>query len=101
MLPESSSRPLPATLAQSRNLAHASLETAAIVHVLTLECSPDDGGGGERALLEVEPAAGQRQLVVGGKLHRQFVALFVVVPLPCGGRENCNSLQFQGCRSGA
>ena len=27
-LPESSSRPLPATLAQSRNLAHASLETA-------------------------------------------------------------------------
>ena len=26
-LPESSSRPLPATLAQSRNLAHASLET--------------------------------------------------------------------------
>ena len=28
MLPESSSRPLPATLAQSRNLAHASLETA-------------------------------------------------------------------------
>ena len=28
MLPESSSRPLSATLAQSRNLAHASLETA-------------------------------------------------------------------------
>ena len=28
MLPESSSRPLPATLAQSRNLAHASHETA-------------------------------------------------------------------------
>ena len=28
MLPESSSQPLPATLAQSRNLAHASLETA-------------------------------------------------------------------------
>ena len=28
MLPESSSRPLPATMAQSRNLAHASLETA-------------------------------------------------------------------------
>ena len=28
MLPESSSRPLTATLAQSRNLAHASLETA-------------------------------------------------------------------------
>ena len=28
MLPESSSRPLAATLAQSRNLAHASLETA-------------------------------------------------------------------------
>ena len=28
MLPESSSRPLPATLAQSRNLAHALLETA-------------------------------------------------------------------------
>ena len=27
-LPESSSRPLPATLAQSRNLAHASLKTA-------------------------------------------------------------------------
>ena len=27
-LPESSSRPLPATLAQSRNLAHASLEKA-------------------------------------------------------------------------
>ena len=27
-LPESSSRPLPATLAQTRNLAHASLETA-------------------------------------------------------------------------
>ena len=27
-LPETSSRPLPATLAQSRNLAHASLETA-------------------------------------------------------------------------
>ena len=27
-LPDSSSRPLPATLAQSRNLAHASLETA-------------------------------------------------------------------------
>ena len=27
-LPESSNRPLPATLAQSRNLAHASLETA-------------------------------------------------------------------------
>ena len=27
-LPESSSQPLPATLAQSRNLAHASLETA-------------------------------------------------------------------------
>ena len=27
-LTESSSRPLPATLAQSRNLAHASLETA-------------------------------------------------------------------------
>ena len=31
-LPESSSRPLPAALAQSRNLAHASLETA--VHLL-------------------------------------------------------------------
>ena len=29
-LPESSSRPLPATLAQSRNLAHASLETAVL-----------------------------------------------------------------------
>ena len=28
MLPESSSRPLPAALAQSRNLAHASLKTA-------------------------------------------------------------------------
>ena len=27
-LPESSSQPLPATLAQTRNLAHASLETA-------------------------------------------------------------------------
>ena len=31
MLPESSSRPLPATLAQSRNLAPASLETAVLV----------------------------------------------------------------------
>ena len=31
-LPESSSRPLPATLAQSRNLAHASLKTA-VCHV--------------------------------------------------------------------
>ena len=30
MLPESSSWPLPATLAQSRNLAHASLETAVV-----------------------------------------------------------------------
>ena len=30
-LPESSSRPLPATLAQSRNLAHASLKTAVFV----------------------------------------------------------------------
>ena len=30
MLPESSSRPLPATLAQTRNLAHASLETAVV-----------------------------------------------------------------------
>ena len=30
MLPESSSRPLPAALAQSRNLAHASLETAVV-----------------------------------------------------------------------
>ena len=29
-LPESSSRPLPAILAQTRNLAHASLETAVI-----------------------------------------------------------------------
>ena len=29
-LPESSSRPLPATLAQSRNLAHASLKTAVL-----------------------------------------------------------------------
>ena len=29
-LPESSSRPLPATLAQSRNLAHASLGTAVL-----------------------------------------------------------------------
>ena len=28
MLPESSSRPLPAKMAHSRNLAHASLETA-------------------------------------------------------------------------
>ena len=31
-LPESSSRPLPATLAQTRNLAHASLETAVYHH---------------------------------------------------------------------
>ena len=31
MLPESSSGPLPATLAQSRNLAHASLETAVCI----------------------------------------------------------------------
>ena len=30
MLPKSSSRPLPAILAQSRNLAHASLKTAVI-----------------------------------------------------------------------
>ena len=38
-LPESSSRPLPAKMAHSRNLAHASLETAvqvySIVHVFS------------------------------------------------------------------
>ena len=34
-LPESSSWPLPATLAQSRNLAHASLETAVPANALT------------------------------------------------------------------
>ena len=34
MLPKSSSRPLPATLARSRNLAHASLETAVILLIL-------------------------------------------------------------------
>ena len=31
MLPESSSRPLPAKMAHSRNLAHASLETAVCI----------------------------------------------------------------------
>ena len=36
-LPESSSRPLQATLAQSRNLAHASLETA-VSQFLTMSC---------------------------------------------------------------
>ena len=46
-LPESSSRPLLATLAQSRNLAHASLETAVPVclvlnnlRVRECECQP-------------------------------------------------------------
>ena len=32
MLPESSSRPLPAKMAKSRNLAHASLETVVAYH---------------------------------------------------------------------
>ena len=36
MLPESSSRSLPATLAQSRNLVHASLETAVVVQEIGL-----------------------------------------------------------------
>ena len=35
-LPESTSRPLPATLAQTRNLAHASLETA-VMHGLSFQ----------------------------------------------------------------
>ena len=34
MLPESSSRPLPATLAQTRNLAHASLKSAVNIILL-------------------------------------------------------------------
>ena len=38
-LPESSSRPLPATLAQSRNLAHASLETA-VQHSFSAKSCP-------------------------------------------------------------
>ena len=37
MLPESSSRPLPAKMAHSRNLAHAPLETA--VSIITLLCT--------------------------------------------------------------
>ena len=36
-LPESSSRPLPAKMAHSRNLAHASLETAVFVPAVPLE----------------------------------------------------------------
>ena len=42
-LPESSSRPLPATLAQTRNLAHASLETAVLAWIRGLRrawCAP-------------------------------------------------------------
>ena len=38
-LPESSNRPLPATPAQSRNLAHASLETAVYLLLWKLELS--------------------------------------------------------------
>ena len=39
MLPESSSRPLPAKMAHSRNLAHASLETAVQWYILNVVTS--------------------------------------------------------------
>ena len=41
-LPKSSSRPLLATLARSRNLAHASLETA-VQHLVPEDCTAAEG----------------------------------------------------------
>ena len=44
MLPESSSRPLPAKKAHSRNLAHASLKTAVYDANLSIAARPQESG---------------------------------------------------------
>ena len=64
-LPESSSRPLPAKMAHSRNLAHASLETA-VRNAAAVRCGRwHDGvrkGGGTGRTLKVEEAGGHSQM---------------------------------------